>query len=628
MKLPINELEKYVSVKHSNKELVEIFLSLGFEGELIDDGIIDLEITPNRGDCACVLGLAREYAAKTDQKINFPQLANNAQYNNKAQIKEIYIQDTRACPRYTGAVINGVKVKSSSPTLQARIKSFGMDPINNVVDITNLVMMEQGIPMHSFDFDLIKGNKMTIREAKEGETLMTLDKKINHLVSGVMVIEDAGGLMDLAGIMGGERSSIKATSTKILLQAAVFDRKIIRQTAKLLDKNTEASYRYERGIDAEKTKEAIEMAIKLLKNECSQIKIVEKIDINNLSKEKKIIEFNAGKVKKLLGIKIDQKFIEKKFNSLGIKKINGKYKAPSWRHDLLIEEDLIEEIARMFDLTKIKPQQFTKTNLNCRSINKSYYQKLKIKNRLIEQGFTEILSYTFISDRDFGWLNLDKQKMLTPIKAVSKEFNYLRPSLLVGMLKVFSQNRWCYSDGMKLFEIGSVFYLKEMSHIAIASYTLNDIAQYTKEKNKIIFVDDSHSLYRQYNLKKAFYFLEMDLSIFPKNINHNIQRLNLTNDFNNVSDFPPMIRDIAIVVDGKISSDIIMTEIKKADKSIKLVEQFDEFTSSKFEVGKKSLAYHLIFDNKKRTMAKEESDRALGKIIEKLKNKFQAKLRE
>jgi len=204
----------------------------------------------------------------------------------------------------------------------------------------------------------------------------------------------------------------------------------------------------------------------------------------------------------------------------------------------------------------------------------------------------------------------------------------LRPSLLVGMLKVFSQNRWCYSDGMKLFEIGSVFYLKEMSHIAIASYTLNDIAQYTKEKNKIIFVDDSHSLYRQYNLKKAFYFLEMDLSIFPKNINHNIQRLNLTNDFNNVSDFPPMIRDIAIVVDGKISSDIIMTEIKKADKSIKLVEQFDEFTSSKFEVGKKSLAYHLIFDNKKRTMAKEESDRALGKIIEKLKNKFQAKLRE
>ena len=628
MKLPIQELGKYVNVKHSIKELVEIFTFLGFEGEVNSDGIIDLEITPNRGDCASVLGLAREYATKTDQKLKLSLQVNDNQYNSKARTKEINISNTRACPRYTGAVINGIRVKPSSPTLQARIRSFGMESINNVVDITNLVMMEQGIPMHGFDIDSIKGDQMTIRKAKAGETLMTLDKKTNQLVSGAMVIEDASGIMDLAGIMGGERVSIKTTSAHILLQAAIFDRKIIRQTAKSLDKNTEASYRYERGVDAENTKEAIEMAIKLLKIECPKIKVVEKFDINNLSKETKLIGFNTGKVKKLLGIKINQQFIEKKFDNLGIKKINDKYRVPSWRHDLLIEEDLIEEIARMFDLTKIKPQQFAKTNLGCQGINKSYYQKLKIKNQLIGQGFTEISSYTFISERDFDWLNLDKQKMLVPIKAVSKEFNYLRPSLLIGMVKVFSQNRWCYSDGMKLFEIGSVFYPNEMSHIAIASYTLNDIAQYTKEKNKIISVDNSHPLYRQYNLKKIFYFLEINISDFSLNNNDKIHRLNLPNGFDNVSDFPPITRDIAIIVDGKILSDMIITEIKQADKSVRLVEQFDEFTSIKFGTGKKNLAYHIVFDNQAGTMAKEENDQAMGKIIKNLNNKFQAKLRE
>ena len=626
MKLPISELNKYVPVKHTAKELAEIFVSLGFEDESIEGEVLDLEITPNRGDCLSVLGLAREYAAKTAQPLKPLILTSGKQYKKNCREIEINIADKDACRRYTGAIIKNIQIKPSSPELKDRIKKFGMDSINNIVDITNIVMMELGTPMHAFDLTGIKGNKMLIRTANENEQIKTLDKKINTLSQGAIVIEDGEGLMDLAGIMGGERPSIKTSTVDILLQAAFFDRKIIRQTAKFLGKTTEASYRYERGIDAEQTTEAIEMAIEMISQEVAGAQVSERFDINYLPHNENKIKFDSANIKKLLGVDIDNHFIQDVFARLGIQKRTGKYIVPSWRHDLFIEEDLIEEVARMYDLSKIKPINFEKTNIKCNGIDKSYYQQLAIKNQFVKAGYTEISTHTFISDRDFESLNLNEKKMLTPVKAVSKELNFLRPNLLVGMAKIFSQNRWCYKDGMKLFEIGSIFYPNEQSHIAIASFSRKDLAGFTKDQNQIIMVGDSHNLYQQYNLKKTFYFLEMDIAEFPPT--NDKMRLRLPKQFHPVSDFPPITRDIAIIVDQQITAGQILGEIRATDKIIMLVEKFDEYISNKFGAEKKSLAFHIVLDDEKKTLASKDTDAIMKKIVNNLDQKYKAKLRE
>ncbi len=459
------------------KDLVEIDLSppelaakltnigLAVEGihEFADDFVFDIDLTSNRSDCLSHLGVSREVAAIQNSKLKIKNY--EAQKPTTENRNLVSIQDSDLCHRFTARIIRHVKIGASPEWLVKRLEAVGERSINNVADITNFVMHELGQPMHSFDLNKLAGNRIVVRRARNGETIKTLDEAERKLDETMLAICDAEKPVAVAGVMGGFDSSITNETTDVLLEVAYFERENIRQTSRKLKLSTEASHHFERGIDIENLLRASNRATELI-CELAGGTAEDFTDVYPTKFSPKEIKSNDIQfaVKRLTGLEVEKPEILRILKALGIEQQDsGLFTAPSWRHDLAIEEDLVEEVARIVGYENIGDE--LPPAFGAGEYQPSEPRKKSLRNALVALGFDEAISYSFIDagiDGKFDSIpNLVKEnaaeKFVTLADSIIEGATRMRPSLLSGLLDAVRTNFNYQRRDLKLFEIGKVF---------------------------------------------------------------------------------------------------------------------------------------------------------------------------
>ncbi len=641
------------------------------------DTVFDVDITPNRaGDCFSHIGVARECAVVSNLKFRQEKfkLKEDAKLLTKKFI-QVNIEKAKDCPRYVGRIIQGVKVGPSPKIIQNRLKSCGLQPINNIVDATNYVMLETGQPLHAFDYDKIDGREISIRRARDKEEITTLSDQNYKLDKDVLVISDRKGPLAIAGIKGGQKAAIDSETKNLFLEAGNFFPDLIHKTSRKLNLRTDASLRFEHGLDVNIASQAIDKLAFLIQESAGGKIAKGKIDIYPQKIIDWKIKLNLIYLNKLLGIKIAKQEVIKILESLWLtpkefEKDKIEVTIPTWRIDLRLPEDLIEEIGRIYGYDKIKPNS-PLLSFNVREENREVLWQRKIKNILKESGFNEVYNYSFISKQIGDSLGSNLVELENPS---SQEFFYLRPNLLINLCKdikintgIFSQN-----NSFKFFEIGKVF--KEKNGFPIEKKILSAVI--TTQKNNGFFqlkgiVD---TLLKQLGISDIFYddweaspsdsqnifwdsqasaeikiggqeigFLgkifsgvlaDMGLKskkqVFAFEIDFKklLEFCNEEIEYQKIYKYPSAIRDVAVLVPYAVKVVDILNTINIAGGNlVRDVDLFDFYEGDNLPEHKKSIAFHIIFQAEDRTLTSEEIDRAYKKIIKALEDNLDWELR-
>jgi len=430
----------------------------------LKDTFIEVDLTPNRPDCASVIGIAREVAGFLRKPLTLP--VSGAQIGSQSKEFSVEVSSSDLCPRYAARLIKNVKIGPSPWWLRKRLLSIGQRPINNIVDITNFVMMEYGQPLHAFDFDTLAGKKIVVRPPRTNEmSFTTLDGSVRNLDAEMMMICDGEKPVAVAGIMGGQNSEVGDTTTTVLLESACFNPVSVRRTARKLNLASEASYRFERGVDPEGTINALNRAVQLICEFCGGQAPDDGIDCYDGRKEIKPLQLSVAETMSLLGISLTAEKIADLLGSIGLPCHiqNGQtilVEPPSFRMDIEREADLIEEVARLYGYNNI-PITLPKVELSYPEQDQERYRRLDIGDRLAGAGFTEAINYSFISEKHTEMLNLAKEddrcRVVRLLNPISEEQSVLRTMLLPGLLENVRRNINFQKTDIKLFEIGKVF---------------------------------------------------------------------------------------------------------------------------------------------------------------------------
>jgi len=432
----------------------------------LSDPVLEIDLTPNRPDCLSVIGTAREIAAFQATKLTCPEISLPESDGDITNFTSVTILDPDLCPRYSARLIFDVKIAPSPFWLQDRLVSVGLKPINNIVDITNFVMMETGQPLHAFDFDHLAKNKIVVRTAKEGEKFTTLDQKQRLLSPEMLMICDGEKPIALAGVMGGLNSEIEQSTTRILLESAYFDPVCIRKTSKKTGLATDASHRFERGTDPNGTIFALNRATQLIAEICGGNIIGNTIDKYPKPVPDRVITMSADATNRMLGTKLSQNDIKQYLSSIEfkVKKIDDdqlRVIPPSFRVDISRFEDLVEEIARLYGYNHIEttfPLIQAKAVRPSKKIDSRYH----IKRLLVGLDFTETITYSFISKLSCDRLELksndQKRRLINILNPIAEDQSVLRTSLIPGLLETMHYNMAMQNKNLKLFEIGNVFF--------------------------------------------------------------------------------------------------------------------------------------------------------------------------
>jgi phenylalanyl-tRNA synthetase beta chain len=471
MNISYNWLKDLVEIDLTPLEVAEKLTSVGLAVEGIhahkDDFVFDVDLTSNRGDCLSHLGVARELSAIADCGLRIAELKTEDQKTKSENQNLITIEDADICNRFTARVIRNVKISPSPKWLVDRLEATGQRSINNVADITNFVMHELGNPMHSFDFNKLTGNQIIVRRAKVGEKMHTLDEVERTFTEDMLLICDAEKPVAVAGIMGGQFSGITDETTDVLLEVAYFKRESIRETSRKLKLNTEASHHFERGVDIENLIRASNRATELI-CELAGGTAEEFVDLYPTKRFEKSVEFNFDKVKQLTGLEISADEIERILTGLGFnpetKTQNSKlFTVPSWRHDIAIEQDLVEEVARIYGYDKIGSK--LPPTQSAGEYQPTESRKKSLRTAMSNLGFDEAISYSFIkpeTDETFELVGglIDgntSEKFVTLQDSIIEGAVRMRPSLLSGLLDSVKTNFNYQRKDVKLFELGKVF---------------------------------------------------------------------------------------------------------------------------------------------------------------------------
>jgi len=630
MKISYDWLKDYVDIKKSPEQLAEDLSLFGQEVDSLekvgDDFVLDIEITPNRGDCLSILGIARELAALYNLKIKTPAFAKATSGKQKLdKTIDIQISTPDICPRFTARIIDNVKIGQSPDWMVKRLESYGFRTLNNIVDITNYVMIATGQPLHAFDYSKIKDGVMNIRQAQKGEEVMTLDGKNHVLPDGTIIIEDKEKIYDLAGIMGGIKSEVDENTKTIVLQGAIFDPVLIRKTSKNLHHVTDASYRYERGVDYDGTVHGVDMATTLIKESCPEAKVGELIDRRSAEWKSRKIEIDNEKINKLLGIDLTENEQKEYLERLGFK-VEGKVVAvPSYRdYDVKIWQDVAEEVARVFGYNRINKPLITISQPQ--NENQDWLKRETIKDILKDLGFTEIYSYSFAEKKLLEMLGEDKD-LIEVDNPLSPETQFLRPSLLPSLISQIAKNPW--SPDINIFEIEKVFDRSDEKYqLGIATVGKQDVM--LKEAIKKLGINEEIKNVDQKildfcKIRRPIKYIVVDLNSIN---NIEIDKVNneiSNNKYKTISKYPPTVRDLAFLVDKNVSGDDVEVFIKPVNESILVVELFDEFYIEKLK--KKNIAFHIWLQDLKKPMKDEEVEKIIQTIIKNVEEKYQAKLR-
>ena len=652
--------------------------------EYLGDSIFDLEITPNRPDFLSVIGIAREAAALTEQRLHLPEIRYEEEETPVDSFVSVDIVEPALCPRYCASLITGIKIAPSPDWLQQRLDSYGMRPINNIVDVTNYVMLEYGQPLHAFDYHKLEGKQIIVRRAGNGETMVTLDGVERSLNQDTLVIADRERAVAIAGIMGGLGTEVTDETTTILLESANFNRATIRQGCRYLNLQSEASIRFDKGLNPDLPLLPLKRATQLLLELAGGKAARGIIDVYPAKSEPKVIALPTEQVRQLSGLEVTVDEMLKVLRSLGFEcQHNGSPSqisvlTPYWRSDIVCPADLVEEVIRIIGYDRIPitrlssslPQQ--ESSLSLRARQSRFRQKLS--NVLTGFGFQEILTYSLSSLEKLEKLFPKLELKVSPLKVVNpmtREQEYLRTTLRPGLLSTLAHNQKFEQDGIRLFEIGKIFIPqgKELpreqemlcaglcgpkqelfwhgdrapldffdakgvvdnilNQLGVeASFEASDDESLSPGKGaNIIIGKDKIGIVGELHPKVAQAFeLSGSVCLIEIDLEKLLTKVSEIKKYHPILRFPPVSRDIALVVDEQKT----YQEVEKIVQSFPSVTQitlFDLYRGKQIPQGKKSFALRIIYQSPEHTLTDEEVDRTQGQILEELNRRLGATLR-
>lgn len=640
----------------------------------LNEHVIEFEITPNRPDCLSILGMAREVAATFNKTLKYPEIVIKQEVDDIHSIASVDVRNKELCVRYVARAVKDVKIGPSPLWLQTRLMAAGMRPINNMVDVTNYVMLEVGQPMHAFDLDMVEKRLIIVNTAKEDEMFTTLDGVTRKLDNKMLMICDGNKPVGIAGVMGGENSEIVEKSTTILLESANFYSDNIRKTSKKLGLRTEASSRYEKGIDPNICLYAVNRACQLIE-ELEIGKVVKgTIDIYPKTGEKRVVEVRPDRVNALLGTDIE---LEEILNILRRLEIEVECRndiiearVPTFRLDLLEEIDFVEEVARIYGFDNL-PITLPKGNTQGLRTNGQIIEDYA-KNILTNVGLNEILTYSFVSPKGLNKIGVSEESIMRRairlINPLGEETSTMRTTMMPNMLEVLARNYNRNVENVKAFEIGRIFIPYEIPVVRLPIerhtlslgmygdkvdfYVLKGVIEtllrkmgikdfeFLSEKNHSTFhpgrcasvINGNHLLgvfgevnpdvCESYGIDTRVYLGEMDFNII-------MQLAKMDKVYKGLAKYPAIIRDIAMVVKDEIFVKQIEDIIKKNGQNLlESVELFDVYKGKQIQQGHKSVAYTLTYRAEDRTLTDEDLHGIHGKILKELNEKLGAVLRE
>ncbi len=639
--------------------------------------VMELEITPNRPDCLSIIGMARETAASLNMELKYPWSVDlKGEGDISEELNGIEVEDPSLCKRYYARVLKNVEVKDSPLWLQTRLMEAGVRPINNIVDVTNYVMLEYGQPLHAFDLDTLEGKKIIVRNAKDGEILKTLDEAERKLDESMLIIADEKKPIAIAGVMGGFDTEVTNQTKNILIESATFDAMSIRKTSKKLNLRSEASTKFEKGLDPMLAEVACERVCQLI-SEITGTVVKGVVDEFGEEPVKPVIEVSDKDITRLLGVEIPSEKVLSILNHLEIETVyeEGIFKAtvPTFRiNDLKLKADIIEEIARIyvFDNIGFAPLVGTLTRGT-----KSETRKLEDLSKSILTGFglNELMTYSFLSPKTYDKILLpaddDKRNYIKLRNPLGEDYSVMRTTLIGNTMEVLSRNYKYGVDSVKAFEIGNTFRKtgeeisadhlpEEKKLVSIGMYgdfdffSLKGIVdeflkrlgvknvEYTAETSNTTFhpgrtasvlvdgksigvIGEIHpDVLENYDMKVRCLVGELDF----KSI---LESSKLDRKYIQLPKYPSMVRDIALLIDENVEVREIEKVILANGKNlVEKVSLFDVYTGDQVEDGKKSVAYSITYRSSEKTLTDEEVVKVHSKILEELSESLSAILRD
>lgn len=636
----------------------------------IEDVIFDVNVTANRPDCQSILGLAREVSAVLNKPLKMPDLTYHADKSLKTTEK--LLVENKACdlcPRYLGHYVSDIKIEKSPKWITKRLASAGIRSINNIVDITNFVLTEIGQPMHAFDYNNIGGGHIVIRRADKGEKIVTLDNKEFVLNEKNLVICDENKPIALAGVMGGLNSEIKDDTKEIVFEAAKFMRDNIRKTSRSLGQRSDSSARYEKGIDAYTSEIAMDRALHLIDElKCGRI-ACDRYDVPKQElKEKKIVT-SVKKVNGVLGIEIPADTIKDILTRLHFGcSIEGdalNVTVPLYRDDVESYQDIAEEVIREYGYDHIVPTLLKSADITNGGLNEAQKDVNNIKDFFCKCGFNEIITYSFVSEKEFSLYSLEKENCVKIVNPLGEEVSVMRKSLVPSMVNTIVKNLNRKNNAARLFELACVYALgKTADDLPLQTrrlcfgacgeedfFSVKGVVQelfrefsygkeivYKRSQKAYLHPTVPADVYsdgvligsfgalhpeiaQNCGLDKKAYVGEFDYELLCGTFNKKVY-------YEAVSRYPSMERDLAVTVDeGVLCGDLIAAIKGAAGEHLKSVKLFDIYRGDQIAAGKKSMAFNLVYSSLERTLTVEEVDGSIKNVLKALREAFGAELR-
>ena len=646
----------------------------------LNDVIFELEITPNRPDCLSHIGIAREIAAYYDRKVKYPSIEINETIESINTLIKVNIDDKERCKRYVGKIVKNVKVQESPEWLKRRIQAMGLNPINNIVDITNFVMFEYNQPMHAFDFDKLKGN-INVRAAKENEEITTLDGVDRVLKNNELVIADEERAIAIAGIIGGDATKIDNETKNIFVEVAYFTPDNIRRTSRELGIFTDSSYRNERGMDIQNLETVVERAVSLIAEVAGGEILSDTIDRYLEKPEKYEISLNLEKLNKFIGKNLSSDEVAKILTNLNIEiKTIGEDKMlltpPTYRGDLIRPADIYEEVIRMYGFDNIEARMPV-MSIESGEENTNFKVSRIIREILREQGLNEVINYSFIPKSAKELFSFE-DGIIEIKNPLSEDMAIMRPSLVYSLVNNIKENLNRNQTDLKIFEVSKTFknlgsakdgLATEELKVAIALSGREDKNLWNQTKTDYDFYDLKgyiEYLFERLNINKFNLERAKDVNfhpgvsaeikigedvigifgeLHPTLINNvGIKRekvffaeINLTKlmkymkikvNYESISKYPEVLRDLAITLDKDILVGNMTKDIKKKVNLVEKIDIFDVYSGDKVEAGKKSVAMSIVLRDKTRTLTDQDIDTAMKNILSLIKDKYNGEIRK
>ena len=632
-----------------------------------DDSIVEFEITPNRPDCLSVIGLAREASATFKRPLKLHTPEPHGCGGSIADLVDIDIEDGDLCPRYTARMVKNVKIAPSPRWMRERLRNSGVRPINNIVDITNYVMLEYGQPMHAFDFSCVEGGHIIVRTAREGETIQTLDGNERKLTPNMLCICDEHKPVCVAGVMGGANSEIVGDTAMVLFESANFNGVSVRRTASALGMRTDASSRYEKGLDMMNTIKAVERACELVELlGCGEV-VDGVMDVVAKEKAPTVVKLEPDKINALLGTELSEDLMREILVSLGFILNGDDIYVPSWRGDVEHYSDIAEEVARFYGYNKI-PCTLMRGETTRGGFSEQQRFDRAIGGAVRALGYDEIITYSFISPTYYDKIRMPKDsslrnslKILNPL---GEDTSIMRTTILPSMLEIIARNHSYRNKSARLYELGKIYlpredgFADEPKYLSLGAYgdgvdffsfkgsieTLLHELRITDVKYVACTDNDSYHPGRCAKVYAGETYLGVFGQIHPLvaanyGMDTEVYTAELSFDamyekrgdipvYQPLPKFPAVTRDIAVVCDEAVTVGALEESIRRGAKGLlKDVSLFDIYRGPGVAIGKKSVAFNLVLRADDRSLTGEEADEDVQSILAALKADHNAVLR-